>query len=855
VTGNEIRRRFLEHFASREHKVLPSASLVPHGDPSTLFISAGMQPLKPYYLGLSDPPAPRLATCQKCLRTGDIDEVGKTDRHNTFFEMLGNFAPTGDYFKETAIPLAWDLVTEVFEMPVDRLRVTIHPTDDEAHDIWIQQPGMTAAHVTRLVDNWWGLGAGPCGPDSEIWWDRGKEFGCGQDDCVPDHCDRFTEFWNLVFPQYDQRGPIEGTSGEAVRRGLADGSLVPLKRPAIDTGMGLERISYILQGKTNIFETDLLAPLVDAVRQNSDKPTTLSERIIADHIRAATFVIGDGVMPSNEGRGYVLRRLIRRAAIHAQRAGLRRPLTDLAVMVGAEMREPYPELQLQMPAIQGVLGDELVRFNRTVEQGLEQFEKVAAQHPITIPGADAFRLHDTYGFPLELTRELAAERGIEVDEQGFRASMEEQRARSRRGTPQGWALAKDLPKSEFTGYRELTTETKVFALRKDDKPVEVAGEGDAVEVFLERTPFYAESGGQVGDTGTITTPNGQIRVEDTQKPVEGAIAHLGTVVTGEVRVGETAVAAVDAKRRRQIARHHSATHLLHKALRETLGESVVQKGSWVGPDHTTFDVPLNRAITKDEIARINRRVMEKVRAALPFHESHQPLKEAVAQGAMHLFEEKYGDIVRVVCFGDWTCELCGGTHVTNSADIGTALIVSESSIGSGLRRLDMVVGEAADDLVRRDRDLLVELARSFNAGPEQLPDRLQALRAQLKEGERRLKALSEELRSARVRGGDGVQVKQGKVPFVMETVSASSPEELAAYADRYLDLVKSGVVTVVAGDMFVIKVSKDLTSEYDAARLASLLGTGGGQKHLARGKLNGPAGDAFKRLEQELASG
>ncbi len=507
MTGNEIRRRFLEHFASREHKVLPSASLVPHGDPSTLFISAGMQPLKPYYLGLSDPPAPRLATCQKCLRTGDIDEVGKTDRHDTFFEMLGNFAPTGDYFKEEAIPLAWDLVTEVFAMPVDRLRVTIHPTDDEAHDIWIQQPGMTAVHVTRLEDNWWGLGAGPCGPDSEIWWDRGKEFGCGQDDCVPDHCDRFTEFWNLVFPQYDQRGPIEGTSGEAVRRGLADGSLVPLKRPAIDTGMGLERISYILQGKTNIFETDLLAPLVDAVRQNSDQRTTLSERIIADHIRAATFVIGDGVMPSNEGRGYVLRRLIRRAAIHAQRAGLRRPLTDLAVMVGAEMREPYPELQQQMPTIQRVLGEELVRFNRTVEQGLEQFEKVAAQHPKTILGADAFRLHDTYGFPLELTRELAAERGIEVDEQGFRASMEEQRARSRRGTPQGWTLAKDLPKSEFTGYRELTTETKVLALRKDDKPVEVAGEGDAVEVFLERTPFYAESGGQVGDTGTITTPS------------------------------------------------------------------------------------------------------------------------------------------------------------------------------------------------------------------------------------------------------------------------------------------------------------------------------------------------------------
>jgi alanyl-tRNA synthetase len=375
-------------------------------------------------------------------------------------------------------------------------------------------------------------------------------------------------------------------------------------------------------------------------------------------------------------------------------------------------------------------------------------------------------------------------------------------------------------------------------------------------VFLERTPFYAESGGQVGDTGTITTPNGQVRIEDTQKPVEGAVAHLGTVVTGELRVGESAAAAVDAKRRHQIARHHSATHLLHKALRETLGESVVQKGSWVGPDHTTFDIPLNRALTKDEIARINRRVMEKVRAALPFQESHKPLKEAVAQGAMHLFEEKYGDIVRVVCFGDWTCELCGGTHVTNSADVGTAVIVSESSIGSGLRRIDMVVGEAADELVRRDRDMMVELARSFNAGPEQLPERVQALRAQLKEGERRLKALSEELRSARVKGqgADGVQVKQGKVPFVIETVNASSPQELAAYADRYLDLVKSGVVTVVAGDMFVIKVSKDLTSEYDAARLAALLGTGGGQKHLARGKLKGPAGEAFQRLERELVS-
>jgi alanyl-tRNA synthetase len=637
---------------------------------------------------------------------------------------------------------------------------------------------------------------------------------------------------------------------------VSDGSLVPLKRPAIDTGMGLERISYILQGKTNIFEADILEPLVAFVRSASPRPTTLSERIVADHLRAATFVIADGVIPSNEGRGYVLRRLIRRAAIHGRKMELSAPLSAGVGVAVSMFKDHYPELREREAHIVEVVKAESDRFDRTLEQGMAQFEKIAAQHTKTIAGGDAFRLHDTYGFPLELTRELAAERGVEVDEVGFSAAMEEQRARSRRGTPQGWALAKDLPKSEFTGYGELTTSSKVVALRKDGEPVEAAGEGDSVEVFVERTPFYAESGGQVGDTGTITTANGQVRIEDTQKPVEGAVAHLGTVVTGQVRVGESAVAAVDAKRRHQIARHHSATHLLHKALRETLGESVVQKGSWVGPDHTTFDIPLNRALTKDEIARINRRVMEKVRAALPFHESHKPLKEAVAQGAMHLFEEKYGDIVRVVCFGDWTCELCGGTHVTNSADVGTAVIVSESSIGSGLRRIDMVVGEAADDLVRRDRELLVELARSFNTGPEQLPERVQALRAQLKETERRSKALSEELRSARVKGqgADGMQVKQGKVRFVIETVSASSPEELAAYADRYLDLVKSGVVTVVAGDMFVIKVSKDLTSEYDAARLASLLGTGGGQKHLARGKLKGPAGEALERLEQELAA-
>ena len=848
MTGNEIRQRFLEHFASREHLVLPSAPLVPRGDPSTLFISAGMQPLQPYYLGFSSPPAPRLASAQKCLRTGDIEEVGKTDRHNTFFEMLGNFAPTGDYFKETAIPLAWELVTKGFGMPVDRLRVTVHPSDDASFEVWTTKTGIPAAHVTRLGDNWWGLGRGPAGPDTEIWWDRGREKGCGQPDCYPDHCARFTEFWNLVLPEYDQRADLSAppTTAEAIQRGIAEGALVRLAKPAVDTGMGLERISFILQGKDNVFDTDLLAPLVHWARDNSKKHSVVSERIVGDHMRAAVFCIADGITPSNEGRGYVLRRLIRRAALHARQLGTASAL-ESAVPITATMYPPEFGLATKQPFIQDVLREEVGRFERTLDEGMAQFEKAAARGGKKVSGADAFKLHDTFGFPLELTRELAAERQMHVDEEGFKAEMALQRERSRRAIPNRWALAKDLPKSDFTGYTEQTTKSEITGIRKNGAAAEKASEGDEVEVFLQKTPFYAESGGQIGDTGVITTPSGRVRVEDTQRPVEGAIAHIGTVETGEIITGEKATASVDEPRRRQIMRHHSATHLLHKALREILGDSVVQKGSWVGPDHTTFDIPLNRPITRDELGRINRRVMEKVREALPFHESHKPYNEAVAQGAMHLFEEKYGDVVRVVCFGDWTCELCGGTHVKNSADIGTAVIVSESSIGSGLRRLDIVVGETADDLVLRDRELLSDLAKSFNVSAEQLPQRVESVRAQLKDAERD----RERLRRERI-GGDGMSVKHGKVDYVTETVDASNLDELTAYADRYLEKVKSGIVTVVAGDKFVIKVSKDLTKQYDANRLKTLFGKGGGPAHLVRGTLTVTADEAFQRLADVL---
>jgi alanyl-tRNA synthetase len=516
------------------------------------------------------------------------------------------------------------------------------------------------------------------------------------------------------------------------------------------------------------------------------------------------------------------------------------------------MGSPYPELHEQATLIREGIDSEETRFKRTLEQGMELFERIAAKHPRSIPGSEAFKLHDTFGVPIDLTQELAQERGIAVDLEGFAAAMSAQRERSRGKVTQHLATAKDLPKSEFTGYEQLDTDSSIAALLKDGKATEVAVEGDEVEVFVERSPFYAESGGQVGDTGTITTPGGRVRVEDTQKPAGGVIAHLGTVVTGEIRVGERATAAVNPGRRHQIARHHSATHLLHKALREIIGEQVVQKGSWVGPDHTTFDIPLNRAVTKDELARINRRVMEKVREALPFHESQKAYKDAVAQGAMHLFEEKYGDVVRVVCFGDWTCELCGGTHVKNTADIGTAVILSEASVGSGLRRIDMVVGEAADELVHEDRALITELSRSLNSTPEQLPERLQAMRTQLKEAEREHERLRDQVRSARVAGGDGLQVKHGRVAYVTETVDATNLDELKAYADRYLEIVKSGIVTVVGGGMFVIKVSTDLASQYDATRLKALFGTGGGRPQLVSGKLTVAPDEAFKRLEQEL---
>ncbi|HEY4028045.1 MAG TPA: alanine--tRNA ligase, partial [Candidatus Dormibacteraeota bacterium] len=819
-----------------------SAPLVPADDPSTLFNSAGMQPLQPYYLGLRTPPSERLASCQKCFRTGDLEEVGTTDRHGTFFEMLGNFAPTGGYFKETAIPLAWGFVTDPergLGLPKDRIRVTVHPSDEEAREIWRRETDVEPAWIYDNAENWWGLELGPCGPDSELWFDRGPEFGCGQPDCYPDQCDRFLEFWNLVFPQFDKQ---------------PDGSLPPLPRPAIDTGMGLERVTAIVQGVSNVFDTDLFGPLLAFVRESSSGATRMSERVIADHVRAATFLIADGVVPATEGRGYVLRRVLRRAALHARRIGLSRPLADGVPVVVATMGDQYPYLVEREQDVREAIAGEQEAFNRTLERGVELFDHLAADHGSQIPGDDAFRLHDTFGFPRELTRELAHERGLTVDEAGFEAAMAQQRERSRRATGRRWADLKGLPPSEFVGYAELRVNAAVAHLRRDGVEVTHAREGDEVEVYLDRTPFYAESGGQVGDTGLMTGLDGEVVVEDTQRPMEGVVTHLGRVRIGDIRVGDRVVAAVDSPRRRQVMRHHTATHLLNRALEELLGRRNLQRGSWVGPDHTTFDFPLDRALTGEELERLADRVNAQVRSALPLTARVLSYQEAVATGATHLFEEKYGDRVRVVCFGDWSCEFCGGTHVETTADVGLALITSEASTGQGLRRIDMTVGEAADRLVRRQLTALGEAARSLGVPAEQVPARVADLRRALREAERAVERLRDEVRTAHVRGSNGgPRRRPASVPLILEQVPAASAGDLRGWADRYLEaLGGSGVVAVANESNFVVKVSRDLAQLHPARGLAPLLGQGGGKDELAQGRLTKPAVEAFNEVEASL---
>jgi alanyl-tRNA synthetase len=753
MRGSEIRRSFVEYFRARGHEPVASASLVPQGDPTLLFTNAGMNQFKNVFLGLETRPYKRAVTVQKCVRAGgkhnDLDEVGRTQRHGTYFEMLGNFS-FGDYFKRDAIAYAWELLTEVWKLPKEKLWATVYEEDDEAFDLWQDVAGMPAARIVRLgaKDNFWQMAdTGPCGPCSEVFIDLGESRRCDAPVCsiATCGCDRWREFWNLVFMQYDRD---------------ATGTLTPLPKPCVDTGMGVERVATILQDAESIWDTDLFRPLIDEVSDLSGRPYTdwesgFPHRVIADHARCVTFLISDGVLPSNEGRGYVLRRILRRAARYGRKLGFEGPFLHKMVPAVVElMGAAYPELRQRLEFVERVVQLEEEKFDRTLTTGLGLLDDLIARTRATgsteLSGAEAFRLYDTYGFPIELTEELALEQGMSIDRAGFDEAMARQRSTARaagklgvgEGVPAELYLSLGIPKTEFTGYDRVTDGSIVVALIKDGQSVESAADGDEVEVLTLSTPFYAESGGQIGDTGRIVGPSGRARVLDTQKPVADIIVHRALVERGTLEVGGEATLEVDAERRRDVMAHHTATHLLHKALRTHVGTHVHQAGSLVAPDRLRFDFSHVAPLSVEERAKIEADINDAIRADLHRQTDLTTYDEAVANGAMALFGEKYGDVVRMVSFGDYSRELCGGTHVHSTGEIGHALIVAETSVGAGVRRVEVVAGRAADRFVRERLAELDRLAQILHS-----PDvvgRVQALLGEVEEGKRQVERLRRE---------------------------------------------------------------------------------------------------------------
>jgi alanyl-tRNA synthetase len=842
----EIRERFLRFFEERGHYRLASFSLIPHDDPSLLFTVAGMVPLKPWITGQRTPPSRDLVSCQKCFRGAglkydDMSSVGDPT-HHTFFEMLGNWS-IGHYFKEGAIDYAWEFSTEVLGLDPDRLWPSIYPDDEDSERLWVEKIGVPRQRISRLTENWWAAGpTGPCGYDSELYYDWGGPCSCGRTDCTPqDECegDRWEEFWNLVFMEFDQQ---------------PDGSRPKLPNPTVDTGLGFDRIVAIVQGDRTGYATDHFAPLVDGFRSRAatavPDASVRSLYVLADHLRGAGFLIAAGVLPANEGRGYVLRRLVRRAAVHARRVavtgGLAAGTGDLVEVMGPV----YPELFEHRELIEETLGIEEEAFARTLDAGTERLAGLLARSGGRVDGADAFRLYDTFGLPVELTVEMAAERGATVDLEGFESAMREQRERgqasARRG---GFAGAEALPATRFIGYDALETEATVTRIGVETE-IPVLARGEHAAVLLDVSPFYAEAGGQVGDTGTLEWPDGHAEVRDTQ-PIAGSDsrAHDVTVLEGDLRTGQRVQARVDAHRRGRIARHHSATHLLNRALREVLGAGVVQRGSFVGPDHTTFDYSFSRALTPDEITDIEHRVNDGIRRNLERTVALMPIADARASGAIALIDEAYSPDVRVVDFGGWSRELCGGTHVTRSGDLGAAMIVSESSIGQGIRRIELVAGEGAEERWQRNGAALLTTARALKTRPEEVPERVLALQEQVKR-------LSRDVAQARQAGPSNLHTdaaiveEAGGVRFVHLVLDGDvDADAIAQASDRLLadNLQGDGVVAVLGPETLVIKVGgRALDAGIDAGTLVKGAadvtgGKGGGRPELGRGKIGDPA--------------
>ncbi len=842
----EIRDKWLRFFASKGHHVEPSASLVPHNDPSLLWINAGMAPLKPYFDGRVKPENPRIANSQKCIRTNDIENVGKTRRHHTFFEMLGNFS-IGDYFKEEAITWAWEFLTgpEWIGFDPDRLSVTIHPEDEEAFRYWNEKIGIPAERIVKLTDNFWDIGEGPCGPCTEIFYDRGEKYGDLSDpECYPGgENERFLEVWNLVFSQFNHN---------------KDGSYTPLPNKNIDTGAGLERFASIVQDVDSNFDTDLFQPIIAraaqiagvAYKANADHDVAL--KVIADHIRTVTFAVGDGVLPSNEGRGYIIRRLLRRAVRYGKVIGIDRPfLWELTATVGEIMGSYYPEIVEKREFIEKVIRTEEERFHETLSDGLailaELCAKARSEGVSEISGPDAFKLYDTYGFPFDLTEDYAAEQGMTVDRAGFDAAMEEQRERARAARQetdsmkvQGGPLSELKAKSEFVGYDSLTAEARVVAIVSGDRLVDAAGVDENVAVVLDRTPFYAESGGQVSDTGTLAGAGGvAASVNGMSKAPFGQHVHHVTITSGALKVGDTVTASVNAADRSDIVRNHTATHLLHKALKEVLGEHVNQAGSLVEPERLRFDFSHFGAISPEELADVERRVNEQIWLGTELDISYMPIAEAKAMGAMALFGEKYGDIVRVVRVGDYSLELCGGCHVRNTSQIGLFKLVSESGIGSGVRRIEAVTGRHAYAYLDDQLQLLRGAAALLKTGVADVPKRVEALQGELRQLQRDNESLQGKLSRLEAADLAGRAVDAGGVTLLAAQVNASGMDALRGVADELKAKLGSAVLALGAVDgdkvQLVVAVTPDLTAKGLHAgklikELAAICGGGGGGK-------------------------
>ncbi len=856
MTASEIRSLFLQFFSQRGHTVVPSASLVPERDPSLLFTNAGMVQFKSVFLGETPSAYPRAASSQKCIRAGgkhnDLENVGQTARHHTFFEMLGNFS-FGDYFKEDAIAYAWELLTQHYRLPAEKLWITVYRDDDEAADLW--KKIVPADRVIRLgeKDNFWQMGdVGPCGPCSEILFDQGEAVHADCPGIGHCECDRYLEIWNLVFMQYSRD---------------ASGTLTPLPKPSIDTGMGLERITAICQGVFSNYETDLFQPLFRAIAELTERTEeavrqSFPGRVIADHIRAMTFLAADGVVPSNEGRGYLFRRILRRAARFGRQFGLKTPfLHRLTGAVIDTMSAPYPELQGHRQAINDLVLGEEERFIHTLNQGVQLLDDVIdglkKKGESIIPGESLFTLYDTYGFPIDLTEEIALESGMTLDMAGFDQAMSVQKERARRswaGADSSAQVAKSDPiykellerhgPTDFVGYDRLAQESPLLAIVKDGALVSQAEEGESVALLLASTPYYAESGGQVGDQGTISCPKGRFVVDGTEAVLPGLFVHRGRVAQGMIAVEQSCRAEVDAALRQDTARNHTGTHLLHAALRKVLGDHVKQAGSLVTPDRLRFDFQHFAPLSAREIDRIETEVNAQIFEGSAVETEVLPMQEAVNSGAMALFGEKYGDAVRVVSVGDFSRELCGGTHCRAAGEIGFLKIIKEGSVAAGVRRIEALTGPAAYRWVKAQETVLREVSGLFGVRPEDVPERAERVLAQLKEKDREL---------AQLQSGQGAsgakslaEVRQvGPVSFVSEKIAPTEIKGVRAHADRLRDRIQSGIIIVGAASpggekvSIVVMVTPEWTARYPAVKIVQALspfieGSGGGKAALAQ---------------------